>query len=252
MTCFNGPVLVLATAFLATSNAHGSELHACSGSGFPIPDGSASGSVAPLVIGQSEDPLVVVGARLELEIEHPWVGDLVVELTSPSGAVTLALIDRAGQVPYGFPGPFGCGGDDMLVSLEDEAALSIEEVCTTTGTPVFSGVLRPQQSLAGFNGVDPVGTWSLRLIDVQSGDAGSFVSACLRLDVETDCDRDGVPDDCTSCAGDLDGDGTVDGSDLSAMLGSWGTSNQSADIDGDGVVGGSDLSVLLGNWGACP
>ena len=251
MTNLNCPGLVLATTFVMASSVSGSEEYACSTSGFSIPDGNASGSVAPLVIGQSDDPLVVVGARLELEVEHPWVGDLVVELTSPSGTISLALVDRAGQVPYGFPGPFGCGGDDMLISLEDEATYSIEEVCTTTGSPVFAGVLRPQQALAGFIGVDPVGTWTLRLADMQSGDAGSFVSACLRLEVETDCNGDGLPDDCSSCVGDLDGDGMVGGSDLSALLGSWGTSNELADVDGDGIVGGSDLSVLLGNWGAC-
>ena len=243
----------LLASTLAASAAAGSatELSSCSTAGFAIPDGGSSGSVASLEVDPGTEQLVVVGARLELEIEHPWVGDLVVRLTSPDGGVSVDVMSRAGQVPFGFPGPFGCGGDDVLVSLEDGATESIDAVCTTTGTPVFQGSLRPQQALAGLVGVDPVGIWSLRVIDQQSGDAGVFVSACLRLAAETDCNGDGIPDDCTTCIGDLDGNGDVGGSDLSVLLGSWGTSDPEADLDGNGEVSGSDLSILLGNWGSC-
>jgi predicted outer membrane repeat protein len=47
---------------------------------------------------------------------------------------------------------------------------------------------------------------------------------------------------------DISGDGIVDGVDLAALLGSWGTSNPDADLDMDGVVGGGDLAMLLGCW----
>lgn len=53
--------------------------------------------------------------------------------------------------------------------------------------------------------------------------------------------------------GDLDCDGTVDGSDLAMLLGSWGAcqTNMScnADFTLDGVVDGADLAVVLGGWG---
>lgn len=52
------------------------------------------------------------------------------------------------------------------------------------------------------------------------------------------------------CPADLDGDGSVAGSDLGVLLGDWGGST--ADIDGDGTVAGSDLGIMLGAWGACP
>ncbi len=48
---------------------------------------------------------------------------------------------------------------------------------------------------------------------------------------------------------DLDGDGTVGGSDLAVLLSQWGGPG-SADLDGDGTVGGSDLAALLGAWGS--
>lgn len=48
---------------------------------------------------------------------------------------------------------------------------------------------------------------------------------------------------------DLDGDGTVAGSDLGLLLGAWGPcAGCAADLDGDGAVTGSDLGLLLGEW----
>ncbi|MFM7261197.1 MAG: hypothetical protein ACKO3W_11390 [bacterium] len=52
-----------------------------------------------------------------------------------------------------------------------------------------------------------------------------------------------------SCPGDLDGSGTVDAADLSALLGAWGT--PAGDTNGDGTTDASDLSTLLGAWGPC-
>ena len=53
-----------------------------------------------------------------------------------------------------------------------------------------------------------------------------------------------------SPTGDLDGDGIVGGSDLTILLGDWGTDGRSsgADLDFDGLVDGADLTMLLGNW----
>lgn len=49
---------------------------------------------------------------------------------------------------------------------------------------------------------------------------------------------------------DLNGDGIVDGTDLMALLGSWGPCAACAtDIDNDGQVDGADLATLLGQWG---
>lgn len=53
----------------------------------------------------------------------------------------------------------------------------------------------------------------------------------------------------TACPADLDADGNVGGTDLTALLAAWGTS--SADIDGDGTTSGTDLTALLAAWGPC-
>ena len=55
-----------------------------------------------------------------------------------------------------------------------------------------------------------------------------------------------------SCPGDYDGNGTVDGADLTSLLGAWGTVSPVFDLDGTSGVDGADLTILLGVWGACP
>ncbi len=61
--------------------------------------------------------------------------------------------------------------------------------------------------------------------------------------------------DFCPCVADVDVDGTVGGSDLAAVLASWGPCGtnacETADLDGNGVVGGGDLSILLAAWGPC-
>jgi hypothetical protein len=51
-------------------------------------------------------------------------------------------------------------------------------------------------------------------------------------------------------AGDLTGDGLVNGVDLGALLGAWGPCAPPcvADLTADGVVDGADLGLMLGNW----
>ena len=55
------------------------------------------------------------------------------------------------------------------------------------------------------------------------------------------------------CTGDVDLDGVVNGSDLSAVLSNWGpcTGVCRYDLNDDGIVNGGDLSKVLSNWGVC-
>jgi hypothetical protein len=56
-----------------------------------------------------------------------------------------------------------------------------------------------------------------------------------------------------ACTGDLDGNGSVDGSDLATLLNGWGPcSGCAGDLDGNGTIDGGDLATLLNFWGACP
>lgn len=62
-----------------------------------------------------------------------------------------------------------------------------------------------------------------------------------RLALWEGCGGPGVP-------GDLNGDGVVNGADLSILLAAWGSSDPLADLNGDGVVNGADLAMLLSDW----
>ena len=54
------------------------------------------------------------------------------------------------------------------------------------------------------------------------------------------------------CPADLDGSGSVSGSDLSMFLAEWGGAGGPADFNADGTVDGADMTVLLSSWGLCP
>ena len=55
-----------------------------------------------------------------------------------------------------------------------------------------------------------------------------------------------------ACPADFDGNGLVDGADLSYLLSGWGpcpTVYCEEDLDGDGLISGTDLARLLSAWG---
>ena len=56
------------------------------------------------------------------------------------------------------------------------------------------------------------------------------------------------------CLADVNHDYSVDGTDLTAILSTWGTNGGSSggDINGDGTVNGLDLAFVLSGWGVCP
>lgn len=53
-----------------------------------------------------------------------------------------------------------------------------------------------------------------------------------------------------ACAGDLSGNGNIDGQDLGMLLAAW--DQPGADLNCDGTTDGADLGILLGAWGDCP
>ena len=67
-----------------------------------------------------------------------------------------------------------------------------------------------------------------------------------------DANGDGVPDVCV-CVGDTNTDGSVNVTDLLALLAAWGPNpGHVADINGDDNVNVTDLLALLAAWGPCP
>lgn len=85
-------------------------------------------------------------------------------------------------------------------------------------------------------------------------DLGQILSGEL-----VDSNLDGIPDCCADetclpCVGDVSLNGVIDGVDLAALLGVWGTNGQGefdCDIDDDGYAGAADLTFILDGWGKC-
>lgn len=69
----------------------------------------------------------------------------------------------------------------------------------------------------------------------------------------SDANNNQVPDEC-ECLADFDGDGRVDGYDLSLLLAYWQRPDllPQIDLNADDEVDAQDLALLLGSWGDCP
>jgi hypothetical protein len=80
-------------------------------------------------------------------------------------------------------------------------------------------------------------------------DADGIADACEIASGAADTNHNGVPDSCEARATDVNGDGTVDASDLAIVLGSWGATSGPSDINRSGLVDAADLALLLGDWG---
>ena len=91
-----------------------------------------------------------------IDIQHTFVGDLVISLIGPRGARVL-LVGREGGGADNFRGTI----------LDDEAPSDIEDARAP-----FRGVFRPKGSLADFDGRDPNGTWTLEIKDEAFADGG--------------------------------------------------------------------------------
>ncbi len=75
----------------------------------------------------------------------------------------------------------------------------------------------------------------------------------IQLLISQDANQNGIPDECEQCAGDVNGDGVVNVTDLVEVIVAWGacTAPCPADLNGDGQVNVTDLVELIVNWGTC-
>jgi hypothetical protein len=116
-------------------------------------DGEISRTVA---VPPTTDVRTIVGVRVRVAATHPWVGDLSFRVRHPSG-IEVVLVDRPGIPSVGFPGPWGCGGDNIDCWFDDAAVAAAETTCSVTAVPVLAGSLRPTGSLASLKGLAPQG-----------------------------------------------------------------------------------------------
>ncbi len=102
---------------------------------------------------------------ITINILHPNVADLVVQLDSPSGT-RVALLSRVG----------GSGDDFIGTQFNDQATNKI-----TSGSAPFTGTFRPREPLAQLINELIAGNWTLNVRDQTAGNAGSLESWTLQI-----------------------------------------------------------------------
>ncbi|SRR6056297_1501571 len=145
-------------------------------------DGTTTVSSSLLVASNQvcvEDAADAVTATID--IDHTWVGDLVITLEPPTGTPTATLLNRLGnsRMPT-VTG--GCEGNPAQVSFGDKGAV---QSC-------FTGELAPNPFFAPTDGsmanlvagtID--GTWKLKITDAGTGNFGVLQTWSLEFDCDT-------------------------------------------------------------------
>jgi gliding motility-associated-like protein len=129
-----------------------------------IPDNNTTGVSSVFAVTENVD---ITDLNVDLNINHTWVGDIIVSLQSPAGT-TVVLIDRPGYTGTGF----GCSQNNIVATLDDEAANPVETQCSSTPPAAINGTFIPNNALSAFDGENTLGNWTLIVSDRASGDTG--------------------------------------------------------------------------------
>jgi photosystem II stability/assembly factor-like uncharacterized protein len=97
-------------------------------------------------------------------IYHSNVSDLVILLEHEGVTDTLVM-----QPAYS-------GADFLNCKLSDASSVLIDEA-----EPPFTGIYKPYNPLSVFSGMDPNGVWTLKIIDLVSGNSGTLEAWGLKL-----------------------------------------------------------------------
>ncbi len=109
---------------------------------------------------------------LDLNIDHTFIGDLKASLITPSGRI-FRLFDRIGSPEV----IFGCDGDNIRISLFDEAnrtADQLENICGAN--PAVAGNFQPVDPFSLLVGEAVAGDWTLEIEDFSNQDGGALVN----------------------------------------------------------------------------
>lgn len=109
-----------------------------------------------------DDSFCIGDADVAVDIPHTYIGDLIVELTSPAGTV-IRLHNRTGG-----------GADNLLRTYDQDAGLG-------TFLPDGPGTLN------SLDNQNAEGAWTLTVTDAASSDSGSINGWTLRLAEQTPC-----------------------------------------------------------------
>jgi subtilisin-like proprotein convertase family protein len=149
--------------------------------GLPLAISSSGTPTITSKISFFED-LPLADINVILDVEHSFLADLVISLTSPAGT-TVVLTSSS------------CGDARDIDAIFDDDATAF----TCSGTPAINGMVKPLGSLSSFNGESILGEWILEIQDNAASDGGQLnrfsLEVCVEGDFRPDADGDGVFDD---------------------------------------------------------
>lgn len=169
--------LILALLGLAVAVA-GSTTTYGPGDGFVIPDNEPGGASSSIVIADS-GPIEDLDLILS-DINHSWLGDLIITLTHEDSSTSWNITNRAGQLEGGDE-TFGFDIDlDGAYTIDDESTRgSFHDQISFEGSLLPPGDYNSLGSLSNFDGLDIAGTWTLLISDNALGDTGELGSWSL-------------------------------------------------------------------------
>lgn len=128
------------------------------------------------------EDLPVSDLDVNLDIDHTFLGDLVIRLTSPAGTEVVLLSNNCGEF------------QDLSATFDDDG---IPIICGNQ--PAIEGRVEPVGSLASFKGESLLGEWVLTIEDTAPADGGALtgfsLAVCAEGEFRPDADGDGVFDD---------------------------------------------------------
>ncbi len=130
------------------------------------------------------EDLNIADINVNLNIDHNYLEDLRITLTSPS-KTTVTLVANS------------CGDFKNINATFDDDANDF--ICGAVSNVGIAGTVKPSGSLDSFEGESILGEWVLEIQDISRGDGGllnSFsLDVCIEGDFRPDADHDGVFDD---------------------------------------------------------
>lgn len=143
--------------------------------GVAIPDQTSINIDFPIAHPNGTPP-TVSRVVLELDIEHPFQGDITVTLTNPVGTSS-TLVDRVGTGNS----PFGCTGDNFMIVLDDSASAGLPVNLASCPAGSLTGTFNTGGGLTAFNGEQANGDWVLAITDAAMNDSGTLTRAQLSI-----------------------------------------------------------------------